>query len=218
MLRFLLTHASAPANAVETTDDDGDTPLFVCEDVSVARMLVEEYNANAKHENKQGNTPAMAAEENEQAEVAAYFRSVTGEAPLYATLQDLQAEEAAAGQDNELEQAMRAAAPGSSAATDEAIDARTDALMEKVQEILQRAEQRGATSGEDLNAEEEAELRRVVGESLFSQIREGWGAVTAEQRQDEEEGLHTEAQNENSSEPNGGTHGAGMNGSSMPGR
>lgn len=161
MLRYLLTHPSAPTNAVETTDDDGDTALFVVEDVRTARCLVEDFHANAKHENKEGNTAAATAEENENEEVAAYLRSVTGEEPMYQRLSDL------AEQDGD--------EANVSSAMDEAIDQQTDAMMSRVQEILLRAQQRGASSGQELTDEEEAELRTVVGQSVLTQIREGWG-------------------------------------------
>ncbi|PWN35159.1 uncharacterized protein FA14DRAFT_107609, partial [Meira miltonrushii] len=160
ILRFLLNHSTAPANAIETTDEDGDTPLFTVEDVSVARILIEEFGANAKHENEAGDTPAANAEENEWDEVAAYFRSVTGEEPMYQRAQNLPSEA------TELD-------PATNEAMDAAIDGQTDALMIRVQDILRRAEARGASSGEELNEEEEAELRRVVGESVLTQIREG---------------------------------------------
>lgn len=167
ILRFLLNHPSAPTNAIETTDEDGDTPLFTVEDVSVARILIEEFGANAKHENEAGDTPAANAEENEWDQVAAYFRSVTGEEPMYQRAQDLPSEA------DELD-------PATNEAMDAAIDGQTDALMSRVQDILRRAEARGASSGEELNEEEEAELRRVVGESVLTQIREGWGVSGGE--------------------------------------
>jgi hypothetical protein len=158
VLRFLLNHPSTPANAIETTDEDGDTPLFAAEEVEVARILVEEYRADAKRENAAGDTAAANAEENERLEVAAYLRSVTGEAPMYsAQVDDI----------DEGEGPLDPAIEGE-------IEQRTDTLMQRVQEILARAQARGASSGEDLDAQEEEELRRVVGESLFTQIREGW--------------------------------------------
>jgi hypothetical protein len=164
-----LTHPTAPQDAVETTDNDGDTALFVVEEVDTARCLIEEFHANAKHENNEGNTPAAAAEENENDELAAYLRSVTGEQPMYQRLSDLQEDE-------------EEGPNGLSSALDDAIDQQTDAMMSRVQDILVRAEQRGAASGQELTEEEEAELRRVVGESVLTQIREGWGHSVGEQQ------------------------------------
>lgn len=71
--------------------------------------------------------------------------------------------------------------------TNDAIEERTDALMSRVSAILARAEARGASSGEELSEVEERELREVVGQSLFQQIREGWGAAD-EQAQSETQG------------------------------
>lgn len=179
VLRYLLNHPSAARNAIETTDDDGDTPLFAVEDVRIARILVEEFGADAKHENNAGDTAAANAEENELAEVAAYLRSVTGEAPMYQRLQGLTVD----GDDDDDDEGReeRRAGMADTSAMDAAIEEQTEALMVRVQEILRRAELRGASSGEELNEAEEEELRRVVGESLFSQIREGWGAAVSGQ-------------------------------------
>jgi hypothetical protein len=175
VLRYLLNHSSAPDNAIETTDEDGDTPLFAVEDVETARMLVEEFGADAKRENSAGDTPAANAEENERPEVAAYLRSVTGEEPMYAT---------GTGQDGESEGDMPL-----NPALDGEIEERTDALMTRVQEILARAQARGANSGEELTEEEEEELRRVVGESLFTQIREGWNSSATEGAAEDSSGI-----------------------------
>lgn len=172
MLRYLLNHSSTPANAIETTDEDGDTPLFAAEDVETARILVEEFGADAKRENAAGDTAAANAEENERSEVAAYLRSVTGEAPMYSATQADELDEDISLNPN----------------LDGEIQQRTDALMERVQEILTRAQARGASSGEDLNDEEEEELRRVVGETLFTQIREGWGSAAAVQEEHQDIG------------------------------
>ncbi|KAK0542064.1 hypothetical protein OC846_001718 [Tilletia horrida] len=95
MLRFLLTHPKAasyqppesdvpgvPAltgGAVNVQDSDGDTPLFVCEAVEPARVLIEEFGADPRHVNLEGKTAARAAYENEAYEVAEYLRSITGE-------------------------------------------------------------------------------------------------------------------------------------------
>lgn len=163
ILRYLITHQSSPSDAVNITDEDGDTPLFTVEDVETARILVEEFGANARHENSAGDTPAANAEENERPEVAAYLRSVTGEAPMYAT-------HGGTGSEDDEAVSLNPALEGE-------IDQRTDALMERVQAILSRAQARGANSGEELTDAEEEELRRVVGESLFTQIREGWNST-----------------------------------------
>ncbi|CDW96894.1 hypothetical protein [Sporisorium scitamineum] len=75
ILRYLLSHPSAPTNAVNTTDSDLDTPLFVCETVDSARCLIEEFSADAKHKNADGLTAAQQALENEHEELARYIAS-----------------------------------------------------------------------------------------------------------------------------------------------
>ncbi len=77
ILRYLLSHPSAPSDAVNVTDSDLDTPLFVCETVEAARCLIEEFHANAKHTNSEGLTAAQQAFENEHEDLAQYIASVT---------------------------------------------------------------------------------------------------------------------------------------------
>ncbi|PWN88256.1 ankyrin [Acaromyces ingoldii] len=198
LLRFLINHPSCPPNAInETTDSDGETPLFVVEEVGVARVLIEEFGADAKRENNAGDTPAAVAEEGELEELAAYLRSVTGEAPMY--------DRSGAGQragiaDAEGDDDDDEAQSELTRSTNEAIEERTEALMSRVGAILARAEARGASSGEELTEQEERELREVVGQSLFEQIREGWGPSDGqEQRQshaDSEAQKETEQESE----------------------
>lgn len=62
LFRFLINHPSCPPNAInETTDSDGETPLFVVEEVGVARVLIEEFGADAKRENNAGDTVSIYA-------------------------------------------------------------------------------------------------------------------------------------------------------------
>lgn len=64
----MLSHAGAAPNAVNVTDEDGDTPLFTVEDVEVAKVLVE-LGADAKLKNQAGETvsrPCDAGEEEER--------------------------------------------------------------------------------------------------------------------------------------------------------
>lgn len=198
-----MNHPKAPSDSVNTTDEDGDTPLFACETVPIARILVEEFHADTMHENKEGNTvscssivylsprlivekPAMNAEENGNGEVAEYLRSITGERPLYSGLQDLQ--------DGEMD----------SPSADRAIEERTEVLMGRVQDVLLRAQARGASSADDLTPEEEEELRRVVGETVLSQIREGWSGAEPTPGEDQRPssgGESGEATNENDTQP-----------------
>ncbi|CAD6898075.1 unnamed protein product [Tilletia controversa] len=69
----------APTGAANVQDSDGDTPLFVCETVEPAKLLIEKFGADPKHRNLDGKTAAQAAYENEAFEVCDYLRSLTGE-------------------------------------------------------------------------------------------------------------------------------------------
>lgn len=64
---------------VDVQDDDGDTPLFLVEDVETAKVLVEEFGADAHRKNKEGLSVSEALEENGWSDVAKYIREITGE-------------------------------------------------------------------------------------------------------------------------------------------
>lgn len=165
ILRYLLTHPSAPSNAVNTTDSDLDTPLFVCETVESARCLIEEFKADAQHKNSEGLTPAQQALENEHVELAQYIASVTGES---LEQQDDEDDDAAAVAVNEDENGVPRATeltPEEQAAEDARLDAQTEQLMARVGEIMTRAEREGF--------DPEDELRTLVSESVLRQIVEG---------------------------------------------
>lgn len=169
ILRFLLSHPSAPSGAANTTDSDGDTPLFVCETVDAARCLIEEFGADAAHKNAEGLSAAQQAMENEHEELASYIAGVTGE-----SLQDIEEEEEE-GENEEVEldedEVPRTSATATEltaeqqAEQDARLDAQTDQLMARVGEIMTRAEREGF--------DPEDELRTLVSESVLRQIVEG---------------------------------------------
>lgn len=165
ILRYLLTHPSAPANAVNTTDSDLDTPLFVCETVESAQCLIEEFSADARHKNSEGLTAAQQALENEHEELARYIASITGE-----SLEQREDDDENEAEVDEDENGV----PGSSAPAltaeqqaeqDQRLDTQTDQLMARVGEIMTRAERDGF--------DPEDELRTLVSESVLRQIVEG---------------------------------------------
>ncbi|KAJ1034147.1 hypothetical protein NDA18_001014 [Ustilago nuda] len=164
ILRYLLSHSSAPSNAVNTTDSDLDTPLFVCETVETACCLIEEFKADVKHKNSEGLTAAQQALENEHEDLARYIASVTGESL------DQQDEE---NNDEEVDEDENGVQRSQSTeltaeeqvAEDERLDAQTDQLMARVGEIMTRAEREGF--------DPEDELRTLVSESVLRQIVEG---------------------------------------------
>ncbi|EST06420.1 Ankyrin repeat-containing domain protein [Kalmanozyma brasiliensis GHG001] len=153
ILRFLLSHPSAPEKAVDTTDEDLDTPLFVCETVETARCLIEEFGADARHKNSEGLTAAQQAMENEHEDLARYLASVTGESLD------------AAEEEEEEEEEVTDEPAATQTEEDARIDAQTDALMSRVGEIMTRAEREGR--------DPEPELRELVSESVLRQLVEG---------------------------------------------
>lgn len=54
--RYLLTYPGVAKDAVDVEDADGDTPLFFCEDIPTATLLLEEFHADANHKNADGLT------------------------------------------------------------------------------------------------------------------------------------------------------------------
>ena len=78
LLRALVqTYSVSP----DLVDEDGETPLFVCEAVDVARCLVEELGATVAWRNKEGQTAEeRLSEDADFIPVAAYLRQVMARA------------------------------------------------------------------------------------------------------------------------------------------
>ncbi len=173
ILRYLLTHPRCPKGAVDVLDSDGDSPLFVTETEQMARILVEEFGADAKRTNKEGRTPMEAALEEENDDVAAYLSQLTGvPLPAGATEDDDEEE----GEDDGETQEQQ---DGADTEEDRITAQRTEEMMRRVEVIMRRAEQRQGADQDpsrqvELNEEEEQELRGIVGESVVRQILEGW--------------------------------------------
>ncbi|WFD33243.1 hypothetical protein MCUN1_000056 [Malassezia cuniculi] len=81
LLRFLLEHKSAGDDAVNIRDSDDESPLFFCEDVSTAKILLE-FGADTKLKNKDGLTAAENAEVNDWHDVAVFLWDSSGEEPV----------------------------------------------------------------------------------------------------------------------------------------
>lgn len=75
VLRDLVQKYNANVNML---DEDGETPLFACEKVDVARCLVDELGADVSIRNEEGQTAEekIGEEEGEASEVFQYLRSL----------------------------------------------------------------------------------------------------------------------------------------------
>lgn len=159
--RFLLKDEKP--ESVDVEDNDGDTPLFFCDDVATAKILVDEFHANAKHKNHEGKTAAENALMNGSEELATYLSSVTGE-----TLESRSALLARYGEEDEDEGGQPEVIEGrlEEIKDDPETEDRVDEMMERIESILKRADETGADPTE--------ELRELVGASIVRQIMEGY--------------------------------------------
>lgn len=163
--RFLLK--GEPRKSVNVEDNDGDTPLFFCDDVATAKILVDEFHADTKHKNHEGKTAAENALINGSDNLAAYLSSVTGE-----KLESRSALLARFGEEDD-DEGNAFGQPEATEGRLEEIDDdpvtedRVDEIMERVETILKRADETGADPTE--------ELRELVGASIMRQIMEGYG-------------------------------------------
>lgn len=122
LLRYLLEQADDAKGAINVIDNDGDTPLFFCDVLETAKLVVEEYGADPKHRNHEGLSAAQNAMENDNDDIAAYLASKTGE-----TL--VSEKEAPVEEDDDL---------------------RVDEVMQRIEEIMQRAEETKSDPTEEL--------------------------------------------------------------------
>ncbi|CDO52659.1 hypothetical protein DV451_004438 [Geotrichum candidum] len=78
----LLKYLISKGGNINVTDEDGDTPLHSVEDADVARILVEEFKADWKLKNSEGQTPLQKFEEEEDEdeypELIAYLKQLSG--------------------------------------------------------------------------------------------------------------------------------------------
>lgn len=149
-------------NAVDVTDNDGDTPLFFAEKLDTAKLLVDDLGADPTHRNDAGLTAAENALVNDREDIAEFLASRTGE--TLASQAELLARIGEAPDDDDMDVA------GTIEDNDARIDdAQVNAVMERVEEIMHRAE------AEHFDPTEE--LRKVVSESIVRQIKEGYGQL-----------------------------------------
>jgi ankyrin repeat protein len=64
---------------LEVTDAEGDTALFYCETLDMAKYLVEELHADPRHVNNQGQSVLQVVYSNDCLQVAEYIAETTGQ-------------------------------------------------------------------------------------------------------------------------------------------
>lgn len=134
LLRYLLEQADDAKEAINVTDNDGDTPLFFCDVLETAKLVVEEYAADPKHRNHEGRSAAQNAMENDNDDIAAYLASKTGETLV--SEEDVPVEE------------------------DD--DPRVDEVMQRIEAIMQRAEETQTDPTEELQQVVGASIVRQI--------------------------------------------------------
>lgn len=88
LLRYLIQQGGD----INIQDEEGDTPLHHVEDLATATALVEEFKADYKIKNGEGQTPAQYIEEEDEfPELAKYLRSLTHDEPSSSLLDNLPA-------------------------------------------------------------------------------------------------------------------------------
>ncbi|GAA5911515.1 hypothetical protein JCM6882_000524 [Rhodosporidiobolus microsporus] len=121
---------------INLADGDGDTPLYVVEQIGMAKLVVE-LGGDPKHVNEEGMTPAAALQE-EFPHIALYLRTLTHEAGPSS--------------------ASSSAAPQ----PQPDLDAPTDELMSAVRAIMERSE-RGELSERETDDQLREVVERIVG-------------------------------------------------------
>ncbi|GAA6034802.1 hypothetical protein JCM8097_009306 [Rhodosporidiobolus ruineniae] len=119
---------------INLTDSDGDTPLYVVEQVGMAKLIVE-LGGDPRHTNEEGLTPAAALQE-EYPHIALYLRTLTGESGP-------------------------SSSSASAAQPQPDLDAPTDELMLAVRSIMERSE-RGELSEAETDAQLREVVERTV--------------------------------------------------------
>ncbi|CDO72463.1 hypothetical protein BN946_scf184980.g4 [Trametes cinnabarina] len=137
----ILEYLVSRGGDVNVTDNDGDTPLYVVENIETARWLVE-HGATVNRQNDEGMSPAQYLEE-DHPEVAAYLESLSGGDSGSTIASPIEMHE-----------------QPSQHAQNAASENLTSSLIDSVQGIMQRAEAEGREASDE-------ELREVVGRAVM---------------------------------------------------
>lgn len=143
-------------------DEDDETPLFFCEDVPTARLLLE-YGADATLKNKDGLSSAENAAVNEWADVATFLWNATGTAPV--PRHELLERIGGDGEGLPVQQGI-AEQGEHGPVCDEEVDARMENMLSRVEEIMLEAERTGEDPTE--------KLTEAIGHTLAQQVVEGY--------------------------------------------
>ncbi|OCH94446.1 ankyrin [Obba rivulosa] len=153
----VLQYLIAKGGDVNVTDEDGDTPLYVVEDVATARFLVE-HGAIADHRNFEGVSPVEHLLE-DFPEVATYLESLRS----------------SLANDNSISPTLSPTHSQPSQHVQNLVSEHlTSSLMESVDDIMTRAEAEGR--------DPDAELRQVVGRAVLEGVATGYSMGTDEEQ------------------------------------
>ncbi|GAA6061651.1 hypothetical protein JCM10212_002528 [Sporobolomyces blumeae] len=163
ILRYLVEHGGD----INITDDDGDTPLYVVENVGIARLVVE-LGGDPNWRNEEGVTPAEALQD-EHPHISVFLRTLSG-----------------------LGESDAASTPADSTSPD--VDAPTDELMAAVRTIME-ASQRGELTEAETDDKLREVVEQIVegqveaGRAIGANMTEG-DAATSRDREEtgDEEG------------------------------
>ncbi|KAI0691519.1 ankyrin repeat-containing domain protein [Cerioporus squamosus] len=148
----ILEYLISRGGDVNVTDEDGDTPLYVVENVRTAQFLVE-HGAVVNRQNAEGISPAQYLEDEDFPEVAAYLRGVAG--PTATSVGASPATTHAPEQPSQHAQNV-------------ASENLTSSLLQSVQAVMQRAEVEGREASDD-------ELRQIVSRAVIEGVVTGYG-------------------------------------------
>ncbi|KAI9000586.1 ankyrin [Trametes punicea] len=137
---------------VNVTDNEGDTPLYVVENVETARFLVE-HGATINRQNDEGISPAEYLQE-DFPEVATYLENLSGTNSGSAQAPPIEMHE-----------------HPSQHAQNIASENLTSSLLQSVQDAMQRAEAEGREASDE-------ELRQIVGRAVIGGLVTGYGMST----------------------------------------
>ncbi|OSD06312.1 ankyrin [Trametes coccinea BRFM310] len=149
----ILEYLVSRGGDVNVTDNDGDTPLYVVENVETARWLVE-HGATVNRQNDEGMSPAQYLEE-DHPEVAAFLESLSGGG-------------SGGNSGSTLASPIEMHEQPSQHAQNVASEHLTSSLIQDVQGIMERAEAEGREASDE-------ELREVVGRAVLQGMVTGYG-------------------------------------------